>query len=303
MTTPARRGRRALLVALALTLTVVLAGCSAPLGSDPGGDPPTVTPASVPSDVPGGPSRAMELVPGLTSEGVASPVRLAEAHRERLAGTTFTRRVTETITGPSGPLRTTNVTVRANLADFAFRYVRTQRAAPGYPVRASTPLLDVWSNGSHTLSRVGIGDDARYRSERGLAYGEAVTGITGNEAVISTLSAFEVRVEAVDGGYRLTASGATRPDGLRPPTLTRNLTNATLSAFVTGEGLVRSYRVEYDVALDGRRLHVVETSRITGVGSTCVDRPEWATEAARNGSGGRDVPGRGDPLGVRVGDP
>ncbi len=285
---PLPRGRAG---AVVLAVLVVLSGCGA-AGPDSADRPTAVTPAPVPTDAPAGPG--VEPVPGLTTEGVASPVRLAEAHRDRLSEATFTRRTTETISGPDGPRRTTTVTVRANLRDFAFRYLRTQRAAPEYPVRSVTPALDLWSNGSYTLSRAEDDGAVRYGVERGLAYGEAVTGITGNEAVVRVLSAFDLRVNETDGGYRLTADGVRRAGDLPIPTLARNLTNATLSAFVTDRGVVRSYRLSYDVTLGGERLRVVETSAVLAVGETRVERPAWAGAAFANASAAAPETGGGD---------
>lgn len=287
-------GRRRALLAVALLVAAPLAGCNTVPGSDPGSesgagsDAPTVTPAPVPTDDPErdlGPASGRAgatVAPGIGEDGVVSAADLAAAHREALLATSFTRTVTEIIRGPNRTVRRTDRTIRAEFDPLTYYYVRNQTVAEGYPVRAFAPRFELWSNDSRAVSRVVRNGDVRYRINRASAFGEAITGITGDEALMALFGAFEFRVEPVDGGYRLRSTAFGDSRSLPTPTLTENASNATMTARISERGVVRSYRVAYDVRRGDRRLRVVERAEVRALGETTVERPEWFEAAVEN---------------------
>ncbi|PSQ00426.1 hypothetical protein BRC94_05735 [Halobacteriales archaeon QS_5_70_17] len=281
-------GRRTLLVA-ALLVAAPIAGCNtAP--ADGEATAPTVTPAPVPTDDagravasgsdPGGGSA----LPAVGGEGPVSAADIAGTHREALLATSFTRTVTETIRGPNGTVRRTERTVRVEPDPLTYYYARNQTVEEGYPVRAFAPRFELWSNESHAISRTVRDGSVSYRIDSASAYGEAVTEITGNEALLALLGVFEFRVERAGGGYHLRSTALVDRERLPTPTLTENATNATMTAWVSERGIVRSYRVAYDVRRDGRRLRVIERAEVSAVGETSVERPPWYGAAVENAS-------------------
>jgi hypothetical protein len=59
------------------------------------------------------------------------------------------------------------------------------------------------------------------------------------------------------------------------------LRDITLAANVTETGLVREYRVAYDVERSGRPVRVVATVKYRRLGETVVEPPAWLPEAKR----------------------
>lgn len=88
-----------------------------------------------------------------------------------------------------------------------------------------------------------------------------------------------------------------RSDRLAQPTALENLdrvenpSNVRLTATLTGEGVLRSYRLSYDATVDGRRVRVERRVRYVGAGSTTVERPAWVRTG---GDGGGDGSERAD---------
>lgn len=282
-------GRRTLLLA-ALLVVAPIAGCNtAP--ADGGGTPPTVTPAPVPTDDVGrvgastsGPGGGTGL-PAVGGEGPVGVADIAETHREALMATSFTRTVTETIRGPNGTVRRTERTVRVESDPLTYYYTYNQTVEEGYPVRAFTPRFELWSNESHAVSRAVRNGSVSYRIDSAGAYGRPITGITGNEALLALLGAFEFRVERAGGGYHLRSTALVDQESLPTPTLTENASNATMTAWISERGVVRSYRVAYDVRGEDRRLRVIERAEVRAVGETSVERPPWYGTAVENASG------------------
>jgi len=272
-----------LLLAAALVVALPLSGCNAvPGGDDPSA--PTATPAPVPTDGrdSGATAAAPTVAPGVDERGVVSAVDLAAAHREALLSTTFTRSVEEIIRGPNGTLRRTNRTTRAEFDPIAYRYVRNQSAVEGYPVQSFATRFELWSNDSRAVSRVVRNGSVSYRSDRAVAFGEAVTSITGNEAIIRLFSAFEFRVDSTEDGYRLRSTRLLDARNFPVPMLTEDVSNATMTARISEAGVVRSYRVAYDATLRDRRVRIVERAEVRALGETTVERPGWYDAATAN---------------------
>lgn len=279
--------RHRVVFVLVLVVIAPLAGCGvAPSGrSDggPSGAAATVTPAAVPTDR-GTPMPPPEVAPGVTQSGTVTAVVLAEAHRDALVGDSFTRRTTRTIREDGDPLRRTTRIYRVAPFRPQFEYRQQQTFSGSFPARASVDRLDVWSNGTGAVARLEADDEVRYREVNAEQFSTLVVGITGHERVSALTGAFEfgVRDGAKAGTVRLVSTRLRSPAALDKPVLTTDVRNATLSMVVTESGLVESYRLAYDVSLDGRTLRVVETATLSDVDTTRVERPSWYELAVRS---------------------
>ncbi|MFD1514804.1 DUF7537 family lipoprotein [Halomarina rubra] len=281
-----------------LAVVVVLAGCGAtPGGREDAERPATVTPAAVPTEPPT-PTPVPVVVPGVTADGEVSAVALAAGHRDALVGDSFTRSATRTISEAGTLVRRTERRYRVEPFRPEFRYHQNQTIAGSYPARAAVARLDLWSNGSGVVARLEDDDEVRYQQAPADEFSSLVVGITGDERVSALGGAFSfvVRDGPTADTVRLVSTGLRTPAALDEPPLTTDVRNASLTMVVTRAGLVRSYRLTYDVTLDERTLRVVESMRITAVGDTQVERPSWYRFAVENGS---QPPERTGPNGSR----
>jgi len=271
--------------AIVLVVVVVpLAGCGlAPGQQPPRADGVTVTPAAVPADEPT-PVGVVDVAPGVAPSGAVTPVALAAAHREALRNGSFTRTRTRVISEADATVRRTEWTYWAGQFRETFRYSKVQTLPGSLPVRSFADRIDLYSNGTDAVARFEDDGDVQYQFAPSEEFAPVVTGISGYERVSALSSAFEfeVRPGPTPGSVRLVATSLRTPSALDPPTLTADVRNATLQFLLTEAGLVRSYRLAYDVTLDDRTLHVVETTRITRVGRTTVERPTWFSLAVEN---------------------
>jgi hypothetical protein len=55
--------------------------------------------------------------------------------------------------------------------------------------------------------------------------------------------------------------------------------NVSLTATVTGDGVVTRWRLAYDTTVENRSVRVVRETRITEIGRTTVGRPAWVDTA------------------------
>jgi len=270
---------RAGLRAAVLACCLVTAGCTGFLGSQGGDTAEAVTPAPVPAEPPAA------VVPGLTERGVADADRLVRTHGERLGNTSYTlrheRRV-RTATGTVYRQETTRLWTTANYDSYiALRNVRGE-ATVARRIRVrwadNRAVQQTTTNGTRSRRIVadgnGIGGpplpprDALFFDPtfadrlRDVLVGANVTAVepTGEEVR-------QLRSAVV---YRVVADGATEPTRFPQPPADR-VGDVRVTATVTGDGLVQSYGVRYTVVRNGTELHVTESLRYTGLGSTTVD--------------------------------
>jgi hypothetical protein len=241
-----------------------------------------VTPAPVPEATPTNEG----LAPGLEVTGVFDAGRLAAAHADALAGRSFTFiRVDARYT--DGELRQRDRSVLRYAADGErFRYdlrqtdrsegadttSRIRRYADGTRVyqavtRANETSYDVLRTAGGSTSDPARVFPSNATNERGLAR-------------LFVLVDTEVTGERVAGGTRVYRVATPAPQSVPP------LRNITLVANVTETGLVRDYRLRYDVVRSGRQVEVVVRTTYRDVGETTVTEPVWlerATEAVGRG--------------------
>jgi hypothetical protein len=264
---------------------LVLAGCSLPGG--PAAEPTetgAVTPAPVPAD--------RGLAPGLGDEGVTAPRALADAHAAALADRSYTLRANRTIRYPNGTVRE-RLTVHLRLGERRAYLVETATAGPEAPVFLGRPPANAtfYSDGTIYLRRLSRDGETTYNAfepvggagtwqywARTVPFGGE--GANPRSFVLRTFRAVPTTLaatETIDGErhYRLEGNRTTAPFEIEIDAPRA----VTLRATVTAAGLVRELSLSYEGVVDGERVLVTRRVAYKGVGSTSVERPEWADRA------------------------
>ncbi len=271
---------------LALAVLLVLAGCGGTVGS--GGDTPTgtVTPAPVPDGEAVDRGRPARLAPGLAADGVFDAGRLARAHADRLAGRSFTRVRTDTrrVNGSLRQRDETTLMYAAGGDRFRYRLNQTTRGSEG----VERSEIDRYADGNRVLVASRDANGTEYEVLAGPT-GDPYTpaqvfpgNATGATSLARLLTLVDVTVtdrRTVDGRRHYRVETPARQD--IPP-----LRNISLVATVTESGLVRNYRLSYDVERGGRQVRIVVTVAYDRLDRTTVEPPSWLPEArAATGAG------------------
>ena len=259
--------------ALAVAVLLVVAGCNAPTG-DSSTDAATVTPVAVPETT-ATPRHPGRLAPGVTDEGVVDPGRLVRTHEARLSATTYTVNQTLVRRDDNGTVRSRYVT-RARFAAEPGRFRAVVRQADRENGTLVVRYDERFGDGDRAYAAEDTGNGTEYRLMRYPGGGprdpEGVyfRNLTNRDAIgrLFTLADTEPVGTFTEDGTRFVRLRSPEPTAIPP------LRNVTLTATVSERGVVRSYRVEYDVTRDGAVATTVAVS-YTGVGTTTVERPAW----------------------------
>ena len=223
-----------------------------------------------------------DLPSGLSASGVTDPWKLADAHRAALNETSYT-------VG-------TNLTARENGTVLA-RWNSTVKVAAG-----GLPLLNRYEVGGERPNAIGsFGHDveAWIDENRTLYAMEGPNGTTYQRAPAESrppsqpagrdhlyllfvgLDTTVTGTETRDGTtlYRVNSTGVADAEVLADELRTETVENASLSALVTEDGLVREYHVEYAGTVENATIRVERTTRFANLGETTVERPPWYDEA------------------------
>jgi len=255
--------RRAAMAA-GVCLLLLVAGCTAPTGE-------TATP------------------PGLSADGVTDPSELVRAHTTTLQSQSFTVHTTSTMRGPEGNYRVvSNRTWRIDPTDTVRGHVvSTSRVVGDAPAQydARPAEVSTWRAGPTTYRRVRTGDDATYRRVALFNSSVKLSAALQRQAIYRLHTRTNATVEPVsrDGRrlYRVTAS-------LNDTAVT---TNASMTMLVDAEGVVRRLRTTQTVQYRSGTRVITRTVRITDVGSTTVDRPDWYSTAVAEAGDPTPTPG------------
>lgn len=252
-------------LALILAVIVVLAGCTA-LGTGPTSPTPTATP-----------TWPAELPPGVATTDVTEPLRLVRAHTATLVGTSYTFRQTVTVSTTDGIQLGTMRSVRRVEPDGSFVHrMRTEGVVPS--VVTNVEAVDVYSNGTVTV--------VRFRQD-----GENRTLVSpADEARISAgdviqkgtlYSMFSTTDPAVTGPIRRDGTTYLHVRGANGTATIgfTDATNASFEALIAPSGLIHRYALAYHVndSYTGWKGRIVRRVVYDDVGTTTVERPDWAT--------------------------
>jgi hypothetical protein len=281
-------------VTLLCCTLVVLAGCGAFGGESTRTPTPEVTPVPVPDDG--------VLAPGLTSEGVESPSRLAEAHARLVEERSFRLAANRTVRYANGSLRS-HLSVRVATDTNRTYLARAETAGHAAPVFLGRPPATgvYWSDGTTFVRKLTRDGETTY-NEFGAPTGGAgswgywtkTVPFGGGRATPESFYAdlFAAVPTRVAGRITADESPAYRLVGTRTPGGLRgavgsgieDVRDLRLDATVTDEGLVRSLSLSYAGRVDGEAVQVSRTVRYRNVGATDVTRPAWYARAVRGGT-------------------
>lgn len=253
-----------------LAVVLLLAGCNATDGGTP-----TITPASVPTDAS---TPRPDVAPGVGQTGVEDSFALAAAHRSALDNTSYVLTTNTSISGPNGSLKVERT--RTRVASEVYHYTQIERVAPTYPVSATAPRIDVYYDGERALYRSREGNETTYQRDPTPRLSGPLFDPSNGEQVATLLGAFDrQRIERVrsegEPRYRIEASGLRDTHAIATPALLERPHDGTFRASFTSLGVVRSYRLTYEARFESRTVRVVETMRVSAIGTTNVERPSW----------------------------
>jgi len=244
--------------AVAVVLSLVLAGCGSVVGgngsagaadSDEASTPtPTLTPVPVPEVTTASPT----LPPGVTGDSVTDSAALYDAHTAYLQGRSYTL----------------EVRVRADETR-SERLFRVETPTRYYrrdllPGRNFTRFAD----GETIYTRTAIGDNELFARSDDVDAPSAPT-IRLSKAFLQ-LEEVRVAETLVDGRlhYELTGSYPVHPT-------VETLRNVTIAAVVHPAGFIRSLNVSYVAARGGTETNVTRSFAYSDVDATTVERPAW----------------------------
>lgn len=236
-------------LALALVVCLLLAGCV-------GQSESTATP------------------PGITTDGVDDTSALIDAHTGALQSTSVTVTATRTMqnTDPDFTV-STNRTWRLNgstpVRGSLLRTLSTSGAAPDQ-YRSTPNRVVAYRNGSTTVKRVTTTNGSS-TSRVDLLNSSVRLNTALHRSTIYELTTRETAtVDPVShNGTTLYRVSATLNDtGIR--------SNASLTLFVTPEGVVRELRTAQTVRYRSGPRRITRRVRFSDMGTTTVERPQWA---------------------------
>ncbi len=267
------RARRPLL-AIALVLCLVTAGCSSFFGiEEPNLEPKTTTLSG-------------ELAPGLSATGFTDRGELTRAHARILQDESYTfhKRIVERNRNGSVRGRLVQTTrLKENSSRAVHRAVRNGSLVPG---EGDDLLLRTWSNTTMTVFAQTRSGNTSYnlsQNERALARAQGPTNRDRLYALFTAMNVTHVeRVETKPSGtptYRVVADDLVHPVTLTGVNDFDSVENASLVAVIDTWGLIHRYRFEATGTVDGERVHRTESVEITNIGETSVERPSWVSGA------------------------
>ena len=212
--------------------------------------------------------------PGITTDGVTDTSALIDAHTETLRATSFTVRSTQTMrsTDPDFAV-TTNRTWRLNgtspIRGGSVRTIAVSGEAPE-PYTAGPNRIDAYRNGSNAVERVTTANDSSSRRVDRLNSSVRLNDALHRSTIYELTTRENVTVTRVSHNgttlYRVTAALAE----------TRIRSNASLTLFVTPAGVVRELQTARTVRYRSGPRRITRRVRITDIGTTAVERPQWA---------------------------
>jgi len=272
--------------AAVVAVVVLLAGCSG-VALGPGGESETVTPVPVPTD--------SGFPPGLGPSGVEDVSTLAASHAGTLDETSFTVLTNRTVRWPNGSIRSA-MNVRLKLsATRNYHADVSVYGSEGSVIFGEPPTeAEYWANDEVYLRRQEIDNRtvfSRYSTSEEYVgtwrfwLGTIALDIGPSTDLRRTVGSFDTRVAGqptVDGEQvvHITGTAVTSERFVDDQSDAFDVRNATLHAFVTESGFVRSYYVIYEADLPDQRTVTIRRSvRFRDVDSTTIDRPPWYDEA------------------------
>jgi hypothetical protein len=258
------------LLVVAVALLAVTAGCSGFGGQSPTTTADRTTDAKPQSTTTGEPTQTQPAVaaPGFEGERLVQPLALADAHRQVLAGSSFTRR-SERTTRDGGETASETTTLRVENES---RWFAAQTFDVAGFLNASDGFLQQYAAGDYAYYRFDKGSGNVSYGARLNRWGEEVSA--GAPPVMGQRFARDYVYAAFTTASWTTVAGEERSGGNASGDTTfrgEPVSDFEVRANVTGEGFVRDLGVSYEQGGTA----VERTISFSGVGDTHVERPEW----------------------------
>lgn len=215
--------------------------------------------------------------PGMNESGVTDPLALTEAHRQTLENASYTSTSTVTFQRPNGTLVTTTTTAsRVASGGESFYVASTQTGSnESRPLGVDHFRTEAWANETSAV----VADT--FRSEE-----PTYRQVTRDDLQMSPDTNWELLYSAV-GSMDTTYVGQVERAGT---TLHKVVSTSPgdeavegqsydFSALVDSDGVVRALQMTQRSTLGGEPVLVTRTFRITQVGDTTVERPDWYGQA------------------------
>ncbi len=283
-----------LAVVLVVLVVVLTAGCS---GFADGDESPDREPYGVDEGVNGSVEDEPEaLLTGLTTEGVTNASDLRETHQEAIGNRSYTieyeyEYVIEE--GTESFRRSSNSTIRVDPEAEVVGVIGQRRIEGNVSDVPATDepnaTVEQWF-GERGVTRTELENGSvEYTPPLGIATTGSERIDTAERSLLSPLAgAVETTtvgaVDAEDGTYYVVnGSENVSGDGAEYGQDSREV---DVRALVREDGLVRQTVAEQVMVMeDGERIRIAQTTEITAIGETEVQRPDWYEEAVTSGSG------------------
>lgn len=283
---------RQTLLVLAIALSLVLAGCSGPAGSDTEteSEGPTSTPSGTPADsetAGDSPSEPVEnpraAFSWLSDSGV-NETSLVLAHATTVNNeSAYATQATQRIAGlDSDNESVTQYDLLASASQQRSLYTlnTTFTTSSGTRTDVRTRYREV-ADGSQTIyQRSAVDGNVSYRVEANPSrnFSTFYQQSTGFDLTFA-LARFELQYdEAVqrDGVTLYRHTG----DSFKPDARVQGgATNASVTVLADDRGIIRSMRFSYESTRNGAPVRLVYTFETTAVGEATLDRPDWLDDA------------------------
>lgn len=249
------------LAPLALVLVLALAGCGGVVGD---GTPEPVTPAPVPTT-------EQPVAPWLSGNSVDAD-EVVTRHQRALANVSYT-----TVERLSARVPDGESVVILDLSiqftpDGSLRYVRHEPPVQGNVTQINRS--QIWSDGNRTVYRFSntVGqtytEDSVYPTSLDTTRSARIEGLLEDVTVTRAVRGAD---GSIDLSGRLTNASAVPA--------TRNFhrpANASVTARIADDGVLRRLALRYDAVYRGDRVDVRYVVGVENVSATTVDRPPWA---------------------------
>lgn len=212
--------------------------------------------------------------PGITADGVTDTTALVEAHTDALESTSVTVTSTRTMRGtdPSFAV-TTNRTWRLNggppVHGNSVQMTTVSGDAPSQ--YTATPTVETYRNGTTTVERVTTTNGSTVRRVDLLNSSIRLNSALHRPLLYELTTRENVTVDTVSQNgtelYRLSAS--LNDTGIR--------SNASMTLFVTAEGVVREIQSARTVRYRSGPRRLTQRVRFSEVRTTTVEPPPWAS--------------------------
>lgn len=233
-----------------------------------------MTPAPVPS-VESAATPDGRFAPGVRDD-VVNGERLARAHARALSTTSYTVNQTIVQRYSNGTLRSRYVTV-ARFTETPGRFAATLSQADRRDGRLVERTVRRYGDGEAAYAAITEANTTRYQRLRWpdgeprdprQVYPENLTNARSIARVFTLVETRMVDTVEVNGTRYARLESA--PNATLPP-----LTNVSVTALVSERGVLRSYRVTYDVSRAEESVRATVAVSYTRVGETTVSEPPW----------------------------